>query len=460
MIVMKFGGSSVAGAERIKHVADIIKAKRNARPVVVVSAMGDTTDWLLEAADEALKSDSQKQCTDAAEERQGSAGGEAAERIVQFHKETVRDLALPQDSVQEVERLLAEMERLLTGVSMVWELTKRTKDYLVSFGERLSSRIVAAYLAKEGVESAAIDAWDAGITSDSNFGAAEPLDAVWDDIPKKMMPFMEKGVVSVVTGFIAKNASGVITTLGRGGSDLTATLLGAALGAEEIQTWKDVDGILTSDPRVCPDARTVEEVTYEEAGELAMFGAQVLHPRSMLPCRKAGVRVRVKNSYNIDSPGTVIVEKRTGKAVPVVAVTAVRHITLIDIVSTRMLGAAGFMAHIFNQFLKWNISVDVIATSEVSVSVTVSASQDLAGLLADVARVADVKAHSGKAIVSIICDASHSSAILSKAFAALERQGINVKMISQGASKVNISMLVDDEEADDAVRALHKAFFG
>lgn len=459
MIVMKFGGSSVAGAERIRQVASIIQAYQASRPIVVVSAMGDTTDHLLEAADAALKDE---YIGTAGITSGVQAGGKIAEQIARFHTETAEELLLPQSAKAEVERFLAELDRLLTGVSMVWELTRRTRDYLVSFGERLSARIVSSYLETQGIPSKALDAWDAGITSDSNYGFAEPLDAVWTDIPKAMLPLMESTppVIPIVTGFIAKDSTGTITTLGRGGSDLTATLLGAALKASEIQTWKDVDGILTSDPRVCPNAKPLEEVTYEEAQELAMFGAQVLHPRSMVPCRKAGIPVRVKNSYNIKSPGTLITEKRKGAPIPVVAITAMHNITLIDIVSTRMLGAAGFLAHIFNQFLKWNISIDVIATSEVSVSLTVSASADLAGLLADVGRAAEVKAHSGKAIVSVICDASHSSAILSKAFSALASEGINVQMISQGASKVNISVLVDDNQADSTVRALHKAFFG
>jgi aspartate kinase len=190
-----------------------------------------------------------------------------------------------------------------------------------------------------------------------------------------------------------------------------------------------------------------------------MFGAQVLHPRSMLPVRKTGTPVRVKNSYNIASPGSIIVEKHSGKVPPVCAITTVKHITLIDIVSSRMLGAAGFLAHIFNNFLKWNISIDVIATSEVSVSLTVNTKGDLSGLLEDLARVAEVKATAGKAIVTVICDASHSSNILAKAFTALSNEGINVQMISQGASKVNISFLVDQDQGDKTIQVLHDALF-
>lgn len=236
-------------------------------------------------------------------------------------------------------------------------------------------------------------------------------------------------------------------------------MIGAAMRAKEIQTWKDVDGIMTTDPRIVKEARPVDEVTYEEAQELAMFGSQVLHPRSMIPCRKTRTPVRVKNSYNIKSHGTLIVEEHTGTRPLVTAITKVKNVTLIDIQSSRMLGAAGFLAHIFNQFLKWNISIDVIATSEVSVSLTVDGKADLTGLIEDLKRVADVNVKTGKAIVTIICDASRSSVIIAKAFDGLSKEGINVQMISQGASKVNISILVDTNQADKTVEAIHSVLF-
>lgn len=437
---MKFGGSSVANAERIKHVASIIKAYQQSRPAVVLSAMGDTTDHLLEASDDAVN------------------GKVDIERVAKLHRDTIAELDLDGSATEE---LLAELQQLLTGISMLKELTKRTRDYLVSFGERLSVRIMAAYLKKEGIPARFYDAWDIGIVSDSCFMSAELLDEVWDNIPRYLTAYKngDDNQIPIVTGFIAKDKKGNITTLGRGGSDLTATIIGSAMGAEEIQTWKDVDGILTTDPRICKEAKPVPEVTYEEAQELAMFGAQVLHPRSMVPCRKTGTPVRVKNSYNIKSPGSIIVEKHSGKVPPVCAITTVKHITLIDIVSSRMLGAAGFLAHVFNNFLKWNVSIDVIATSEVSVSLTVNTKADLSGLVSDLEQASEVSVHNGKSIVTIVCDAAHSSAILASGFAVLADEGINVQMISQGASKVNISMIVDDDEADKTVQILHGAFF-
>ncbi|MBR6582634.1 MAG: aspartate kinase [Treponema sp.] len=440
MIVMKFGGSSVANAERIKHVASIIKAYKEKKPVVVLSAMGDTTDHLLEAADQAVK------------------GIVDVEGVAKLHKETAELLDVNIETIQD---LLKELNQLLTGISMLKEISKRSRDYLVSFGERMSVRMMAAYLTKEGIPAKFYDAWDIGILSDSNYMAAELLDSVWDDIPKYLTGYKNGTDVEIpiVTGFIAKDVKGNITTLGRGGSDLTATMIGAAMQAEEVQTWKDVDGILTTDPRIVKEAKPVPEVTYEEAQELAMFGAQVLHPRSMVPVRKSGTPVRVKNSYNITSPGSIIVENHTGKVPPVCAITTVKNITLIDIVSSRMLGAAGFLAHVFNNFLKWNISIDVIATSEVSVSLTVNTKADLSGLIADLEQASQVSVRKEKAIVTIICDAAHSSAILASGFQALAEEGINVQMISQGASKVNISMIVDADEADKTIQILHSAYF-
>lgn len=441
MIVMKFGGSSVANAERIKHVASIIKAYREKRPVVVLSAMGDTTDHLLAAADLAV------------------TGTVDVAGVAKLHEETARELGI---NIDAIEALLSELKQLLTGISMLKEISRRSRDYLVSFGERMSVRMMAAYLRSQGVDAKFYDAWDIGFVSDSNYMAAELLDEVWENIPRHLGSY-SKGLdnaIPIVTGFIAKDKRGIITTLGRGGSDLTATMIGAAMNAEEVQTWKDVDGILTSDPRVVKEAKPVPEVTYEEAQELAMFGSQVLHPRSMVPVRKSGTPVRVKNSYNIESKGTIIVERHSGKVPPVCAITSVKHVQLIDMVSNRMLGAAGFLAHIFNNFLKWNVCIDVIATSEVSVSCTVSGKEKLEGLVQDLSKACDVSVRKERAIVTVICDVEHSSAILASGFEALADEGINVQMISQGASKVNISFIVNDDEADRTVQILHQAYFG
>ncbi|MCL2184840.1 MAG: aspartate kinase [Treponema sp.] len=442
MIVMKFGGSSVADASRLRHVGEIVKSQLNRNPVLVLSAMGDTTDHLLEAGDLALKE-----------------GKVEISGVAKLHQAAIKNLKL---SIQkEINDLLDELTRLLSGIALIRELSPRTKDYLVSFGERLSVRIAAAFLKSININAKAFDAWELGFLSNSNYTGAELLKESWDAIPEKVLPLIKGNVVPVVTGFLAKDDKGSITTLGRGGSDLSATMIAAACRAEEAQVWKDVDGILTADPRIVKNARPVQNVTYDEAAELAYFGAQVLHPRAMQPCMKTGTPVLVKNSYNVDAPGTKIeqVLSSAKKSPPVRAITSKHKVTLVDIISTRMLGQYGFLAEVFSVFAKYNISVDMVATSEVSVSLTLDTSYDLTEIKKELGKIANVEIKTGKAIVSIIGNVKRSSEILARAFRICQLLGITVQMVSQGASKVNISFIVNDNEAAEVVKALHLDFF-
>jgi len=248
MIVMKFGGSSVANADRIRHVADIVKSRLDRKPVLVLSAMGDTTDHLLEAGALAIQK-----------------GVVELKKIEELHLKTIRELGLGKTAQKDIEPLMEKLRNLLMGISLIKELTDRTKDYLVSFGERLSVRIAAAYFNSIGVNAQALDAWDVGFLSDSNYTHAEVKNESYKIIPSKLLPGAEKGLLQIVTGFIAKDDKGYITTLGRGGSDLTVSTIGAACKAEEVQFWKDVDGILSADPRIAKDAHPVEVITYEAA---------------------------------------------------------------------------------------------------------------------------------------------------------------------------------------------------
>jgi aspartate kinase len=442
MIVMKFGGSSVGDAERIRHMGRIVQSQLARKPVVVLSAMGDTTDHLLEAADRAL--------------RENTA---SIHLIEELHLKAIGKLGLGVEVQREIRPLLDELRMLLTGISLIKELTGRTKDHLVSFGERLSVRIAAAYFNSLGVKALALDAWNAGFLSDSNFTSADLLDESWRRIPLALDPLVQEGTLPVVTGFIARDEAGNITTLGRGGSDLSATAIAAACGAEEAQVWKDVDGILTADPRLVADARPVESITYEEAAELAYFGSQVLHPRAIQPCMKAGIPVMVRNSFNPDAPGTRIgaaLHKKTG---PVQTITTRKNVTLVDIVSTRMMGQAGFLGQVFSSFAEHGISVDMVATSEVSVSLTLDTVYDLEALKKDLRRIASVEVKTGKAIVTIIGDVRRSSEILRRAFGVCAGLGVQVQMVSQGASKVNISFIVDDTQAAAIVKGLHLDYF-
>jgi len=442
MIVMKFGGSSVADAERLRHVADILKTQLDRKPALVLSAMGDTTDHLLEAGAAALQE-----------------GKVEIDNVKKLHLATVKTLKLPIQ--KEIDVLFDELTRLVSGIALIRELTPRTRDYLVSFGERLSVRIAAAFFQSVGINAKAFDAFDVGFISNSNYTQAELLKESWELIPEKILPLIKDNVLPVVTGFIAKDEKGSITTLGRGGSDLSATMIAAACKAEEVQVWKDVDGILTADPRIVKNALPVQNVTYEEASELAYFGAQVLHPRAMRPCMKTGTPVLVKNSYNIEAPGTRIENQSaaTKKCPPVRAITSKHNVTLVDVVSTRMLGQHGFMAEVFSIFSKNGVSIDMVATSEVSVSLTIDAAHDLGELKKELSKIASVEIKTGKAIVSIIGNVKRSSEILARAFRICQLVGVTVQMISQGASKVNISFIVNDAESAEVVKALHMDFF-
>ncbi|MDR1930833.1 MAG: aspartate kinase [Treponema sp.] len=442
MIVMKFGGSSVAGAGRIRSVGEIIVSQIKRRPILVLSAMGDTTDHILEAADTAIKK-----------------GFVSIEKIEEVHLKTIAELGLGKALQKEMKNLFWELGSLLTGISLTRELTGRTRDYLVSFGERMSVRITAAYLRSIKLEARAIDAWDAGFVSDSSFGSAELRGESSVRISSFLYSVIAEGILPVITGFIAKDENGNITTLGRGGSDLSATVIAAACKAEEVQIWKDVDGILTADPKLVGDARPVERVTYDEAAELAYFGAQVLHPRAMQPCMKTGIPVLVKNSYNPQAPGTRI-EAGSDKNTPLIrALTSKTNVILVDIASTRMLGQPGFLAEVFREFASKGVSIDMVATSEVSVSLTLDADQELGPVKKELAGYAGIEIKTGRAIVTIIGDVRRSSEILRQAFGVCEEAGVQVQMIAQGASKVNISFIVNDGEAPELVKRLHRSFF-
>lgn len=439
MIIMKFGGSSIANANRIQDVINIIKLYLDQKPVIVFSASGETTDNLIEAGNEAVK---------------GKVNYEA---IRDHHLTLCEDLDVPTDTINA---LLTELDHLLSGMALLREMAPRASDYLVSFGERLSVRIIAAYMNKINIPAKYYDGWDAGFITDSQFTNAEILpetkqniSAVLSDV-KQSYPF-----TPVVTGFIAKDEEGNITTFGRGGSDLTASVLGAALQVVEIQVWKDVDGILTADPRIVPNAKPVDCISFEQASELAYFGAKVLHPVSIIPAMSEGIPVSVKNSYNPKHPGTKIVNKVPDENVWVKSITYKKHVTLIHIVSTRMLGQYGFLARVFQIFADLKISVDVVATSEVSIALTLDKAHHLGELNKELEKIARVTVNSDKSIISLIGDIQHSTEILSRTMQVLKQHKMHVQMISHGASKVNNSFIVNDSDVELFVTDLHRLFF-
>ncbi|CAM0146691.1 unnamed protein product [Urochloa decumbens] len=455
-VVMKFGGSSLASADRMKEVADLILSFPEETPVIVLSAMGKTTNNLLLAGEKAV-----------------SCGAPKASEIPELavikdlHLRTIDELGLDRSVVSG---LLDELEQLLKGVAMMKELTHRTRDYLVSFGECMSTRIFAAYLNKLGKKARQYDAFDIGFITTDDFTNADILEVTYPAVAKRLHgDWMDDPAIPIVTGFLGKGCkSCAVTTLGRGGSDLTATTIGKALGLREIQVWKDVDGVLTCDPNIYAKAIPVPYLTFDEAAELAYFGAQVLHPQSMRPARDGDIPVRVKNSYNRHAPGTVITKARDMSKSILTSIVLKSNVTMLDIVSTRMLGQYGFLAKVFSIFEDLGISVDCVATSEVSISLTLDPSklwsreliqQELDHVVEELEKFAVVHLLQRRSIISLIGNVQRSSLILEKAFNVLRRKGVNVQMISQGASKVNISLVVNDSEGKECVQALHSAFF-
>ncbi|KAK3412946.1 aspartokinase 2, chloroplastic isoform X2 [Eucalyptus grandis] len=454
--VMKFGGSSVASAERMREVADLVLSFPNERPVIVLSAMGKTTNNLLQAGEKAVSCGvTNVSCID------------ELSFIKELHLRTVKELGVDESIIATH---LEELDQLLKGIAMMKELTLRTRDYLVSFGECMSTRIFAAYLNKIGVKARQYDAFEIGFITTDDFTNADILEATYPAVAKRLHDdWITDPAIPIVTGFLGKGwRTCAVTTLGRGGSDLTATTIGKALGLREIQVWKDVDGVLTCDPNIYTRAEPVPYLTFDEAAELAYFGAQVLHPQSMRPAREGDIPVRVKNSYNPNAPGTLITRTRDMSKAVLTSIVLKRNVTMLDIVSTRMLGQFGFLAKVFSIFEDLGISVDVVATSEVSISLTLDPSklwsreliqQELDHVVEELEKIAVVHLLQRRSIISLIGNVQRSSLILEKVFNVLRTNGVNVQMISQGASKVNISLIVNDDEAEQCVRALHSAFF-
>mmetsp|Transcript_14273 Transcript_14273/g.39338 ORF Transcript_14273/g.39338 Transcript_14273/m.39338 type:complete len:607 (-) Transcript_14273:763-2583(-) len=452
-VAMKFGGSSLANHERVDHVAKLIQGQleKGYRPrAVVCSAMGKTTNNLLSAGESALLD-----------------GKVAIDTIRALHEETMDEFDFGDEETcptrQAVHGLLNECEELLNGVRMIQELSPKSLDQLVSYGERCSVRIMAERLNQLGVRAEAFDAWDVGIQTDSKFGDAK-LVSGYETSVKKAFDRIDVNTVAVVTGFIGHEPKGRITTLGRGGSDLTATAIGASLQLDEIQVWKDVDGILTSDPRMVKTAKPVECVSFEEASELAYFGAQVLHPIAMRPAMKYDIPVRVKNSYNPNAKGTIIQkrlpEKDKGRLVT--AITYKRNINVLDITSTQMLGAYGFLSRVFSLFAKHKLSVDVLASSEVSISLTLDQKQDVTEVekvMEDLRDCADVTRKRNRGTITLIADVERSSSVLATVFRVFAKENIQVQMMSQGASKVNISFIIHNSQLEQAILSLHQCFF-
>ena len=439
MIVLKFGGTSVGNAVAIRRVGSIVRSSLDRNPFVVVSAVGGITDRLFELRDLFLA---------------GDAWEESFEGLCRTHRDILAELEL---DVQLVDGLSGELKTLLGELDDAGECTPKSLDHLVSFGERMSARIVAAHLQAEGIQSQAVDAFDAGLVTDSRHQRARPLDDVNSRIQQACKAF--EGVM-VATGYIARDEEGNITTLGRGGSDYSASIFGAALGAEEIQLWTDVDGVMTADPRIVAAASPLKTLSFEEAAELAFYGARVIHPATMIPAVDGDIPIRVLNTHRPDFPGTVILGSLEECDPRVKSITSKSHISVVNVVAPRMLDQYGFLARVAEVFKLHEVVVDMIATSEVSIAFTTQRGENLDSAIARLEEFSRVEVYHDMEQISVVGEEIRERiGFAEEVFAVLGDLNINIELISFGATRINLSFLVGTGHAREVVRVLHERLF-
>jgi aspartate kinase len=447
MIVSKFGGTSVADADAIWRTADIIRGRIGRRPVVVVSALAGVTNALLAVA---------KQASEGSFIPAMSGVQALRDRHLHDVDRLLHDSSEHEEISAEVSAIFDELASLCEALSVLGFITPRSVDAIASMGERASSIIVAAAFRSGGLPAVHVDARQVLIT-DSAYGSAEPQsEEIAEAARKHVMPLVHAGSVPVLGGYIGASTAGITTTLGRGGSDYSASLIGAALQAESIEIWTDVDGMLTADPRVVSAARPIEQIRFDEASELASFGAKVLHPSTIAPAVKLGIPVWIYNSRNPAGHGTRITFDAPRRAVT--AIAAKRNIAIVRVTTGKMLFQHGFLRRVFELFDEHEISVDVVATSEVSVSVTIDDASPLDALVGSLRQIGDVTVERRRAVVSVVGSGIADDAnAIGHVIAALGHR--RVHMLSLSANAINLTILLDDDDAPDALRALHAALF-
>ncbi len=458
MFVLKFGGTSVADRAAISRLIDIVRAARQSAiapgnhdprgPVVVVSALGGATDRLLGIAAQA-----------------GAGDAEGARAMIRhLHERHVEVAGIVTDATSRAEvatflaQAFGELARLVDALSVLREVSPRWLDAIAATGEIASSRIVAAALTSHGISAAWVDARSVMVTSDEHTSAAPLMAGTEAKMAAEVLPLLAVRRVPVMGGFVGATRDGVTTTLGRGGSDYSAAIAGACLGASEIQIWTDVDGMLTADPCLVPEARVVPQLSFAEASELAYFGARVLHPATLLPAVAKNIPVRILNSHNAAAPGTLITSSRPPSGEPLTAIASKRNVTVVDIASTRMLMAHGFLHRLFGVFEQHATSVDVVTTSEVSVSVTVDDVRRLPRVLIDLSAFAEVTREDHMAVLCAVGEGIQGDAtFVSRLLQALGP--VPIRMLSQAAERRNITIVIPDSELPAALARVHAMFF-
>ena len=457
---MKFGGTSVADGPRLKNVASLIKRfydKKN-EVIIVVSALSGVTDQLEEIARKA------------SEEGRIDDVNAFMERLRERHYAVAQEVIIGEEIkavVEELDARLKDLENALISICHLREFTGRSHDYISSFGERLSAPMLSGTLKSMNLRSIALTGGDAGIVTDSNFKNARPLlDMTVTKVQERIFPLLEKKAIPVITGFVAADVKGIITTLGRGGSDYTASLIGAAIDADEIWIWTDVDGIMTADPRIISEARTLPTISYLEAMELSYFGAKVLHPKTIEPAIQKGITVRVRNTFNPEHPGTLIIKAHEDIKDIVKAVALIKNVALINISGSGMVGTPGVAGRVFSTLGRIGANVMMISqgSSEANISLVIDKPQldlSLHALKMEFAEniVKDISYDENICVIAVVGDGMAGTlGVAGRVFSTLGRIGANVMMISQGSSEANISFVVTRADAQKAVRALHDQF--
>jgi aspartate kinase len=446
VIIQKFGGTSLEDAAAIRRVAAIVSAARHEHPVVVVSAIGQTTDRLVSALARASSGDREGALEILGQVSSGTLA--AAAELFGPDSPAAGDLA----------PLFAALRDMALAIAVLRSVPDDARDHFLAHGELISSLLVARALAGQGLPAVRVDARRALVT-DSHFGRAQPdfirtRAAAAEHLGAPSM----RGEIPVVGGFIGATTDGRTTVLGRGGSDYSAAIFGALLEAERVEIWTDVDGIMTADPRLVPEARVLDRISAEEASELAYFGARVLHPLTLAPAIEKGIPVRIRNSRRPDRAGTEIHPGALSGGEDVRSIACKRGIATVDVVTSRMLLAAGFLRTLFDVFARHETAVDMVSTSEISVSVTVDDASRLPEIRRDLEKLARVEVENDRAMVCLVGEnLKFTPGIAARIFRAVE--DINVLMISQGASQRNVSFVVADEDAERTVRLLHREFF-
>jgi len=458
-IIMKFGGTSVADGKKLRHVAELVKSyqDKDYQIVVVTSALGGVTDAILEEAHKASKDGEVSRVKEF-----------MADLTKQHHtaiREAVGNNSNVEDIITELDARIEEIEKALTGICYLGELTLRSIDYLSSYGERMAAPILSGIIRSLGVESSHFTGGEIGIITDDNFGSAYPLESSYKNI-KKHLSRLLPGTIPVVAGFIGEDERGIITTLGRGGSDFTASIIGASLNVDEIWLWKDVPGIMTTDPKLVPEARPLKVISYIEAMEMSFFGAKVLHPKAIEPAIRHDIPVRVKNTFEPEYPGTLVVKEQKTVRDVVKAVTVVNKVALVNISGAGMVGTIGVAARVFKTLANAGVNIIMISqgSSEANMSVVVDdehLEQAVEALKQEFRNgvVGEIDHDVHISVVAIVgVGMAGTPGVAGKVFDALGKSQVNVIMISQGSSQHNISFVVKEGDAAKAVQVLHKVF--